>query len=103
MDVAPYTIYLHINAYSMQMERLKRVHMAPPSRHACMLNEALACGTKVHKEISCAVNYNYIHNILSHLPIVSVRDDSNTPCTHSLVFYRPSMEMPPIISNLHDH
>ena len=96
MDVAPYTIYLHMNAYSMQMERLKRVHMAPPSRHACMLNEAQGCGTKVHKEISCVVNYNYIHNILSHLPIVTVSEMSpNTPFTLSLVLYRSSMEVPP--------
>ena len=56
---------VHINAYSMQMEGFKWVHMAPPSLHTCMLNEAQGCGTKLHKEISCAVNYNYITSCLT--------------------------------------
>ena len=44
----------------MQMERFKWVQMAPPSLHACMLNEAQGRGTKVHKE-----NYNYITSCLT--------------------------------------
>ena len=63
------TIYMHGNAYSMQMERFKCMYIAPPSRHACILNETQGRATKVlmqtHSVLyiitSCHVSNAIIH------------------------------------------